>query len=269
MRRSARSDMSFVESGAIRYYRFELLEELGVIQAIFTRRGGVSQKPFDSLNVGGTIGDEVERVRTNRRLSFAAVGRGVDTLYDVWQVHSSAVVCADMPRPASAPHLKADVLLTDRPQVTLFMRFADCVPIFLVDPVRRVIGIAHAGWKGTVQWVARGAVYAMKARYGCCPEDIHAGIGPSIGVDHYPIGPDVASQVRSAFGQDAGAFLLQADGRVHFDLWAANRFALEEAGVRHIQVAELCTACHTDDWYSHRGEGGKTGRFGALLALAD
>jgi len=66
-----------------------------------------------------------------------------------------------------------------------------------------------------------------------------------------------------------GAFLLQADGRVHFDLWAANRFALEEAGVRHIQVAELCTACHTDDWYSHRGEGGKTGRFGALLALTD
>jgi copper oxidase (laccase) domain-containing protein len=107
----------------------------------------------------------------------------------------------------------------------------------------------------------------MKTHYGCRPADIRAGIGPSIGSDHYEIGAEVVSQVRSAFGPDAPILLESRGSITYFDLWSANRLHLERAGVEQIEVAGLCTACHTDDWFSHRAEKGRTGRFGAAIAL--
>lgn len=107
----------------------------------------------------------------------------------------------------------------------------------------------------------------MSARYGSSPADIRAGIGPSIGVDHYPVGQDVITETTRAFGERAGDLLIKIDGKIHLDLWAANRLCLEEAGVQQIEISGICTACNLDDWYSHRGERGNTGRFGALLAL--
>lgn len=233
--------------------------------AVFTREGGVSPAPWQALNMGGTVGDDPANVVENRERAFQALGRPVDSLYDVWQVHSADVVCAEVPRPLTTPHLKADAILTDRPQVTLFMRFADCVPVLLYDPVRRAAGIAHAGWMGTVRRTAAAAVQAMTAQYGSQPGDLLAGIGPSIGAHHYEIGPEVAEQVRTAFGQDAGVVLPARNGAVQFDLWAANRLVLEQAGVRHIEISGLCTACDLSAWYSHRAEKGRTGRFGALI----
>jgi hypothetical protein len=189
-------------------------------------------------------------------------------MYDVWQVHSSEVVCTDRPRLPDARHLQADAILTDTPGVTLFMRFADCVPIMLHDPQKKVVGLVHAGWKGTVDHIVSIAVQTMQAKYYTRPEDIRACVGPSIGAHHYEIGPEVAARVHAAFGQDAGALLSTHNGSsVHFDLWEANRLLLERAGVQHIQVAGICTACHLDDWYSHRGEKGKTGRFGVVIGL--
>ncbi len=241
-----------------------------LVQAVFTRRGGVSPAPWDSLNVGGSIGDELANVRENRLRSFAAVDRPPDSLYDVWQVHGTEVACTDRPRPLSEPYLKADAILTDKPAVSLYMRFADCVPIFLADPVRKVVGLVHAGWQGTVRKTALAAVQALQARYGTRPADVLAGIGPSICVEHYPVGPEVVEQVRAAFGEDAPELLKpgqEQNGNLHFDLWAANRLVLSQAGVRHVELSGLCTACHPEDWYSHRGEKGRTGRFGAILAL--
>jgi hypothetical protein len=206
----------------------------------------------------------------NKLRCFRSLGRSVETMYDVWQVHSRDVVCTDAPRASNMPHLKADAILTDRPGVTLFMRFADCVPILLSDPKRRVVGLAHAGWLGTVRRTVAAAVDAMEERYHSNPADIVACIGPSIGVHHYEIGPEVADQVRDTFGIDAGALLMPSNGdeqRVQFDLWAANRLILEQSGLRQIEVAGLCTACHLDDWYSHRGEAGQTGRFGVIIGL--
>jgi hypothetical protein len=220
--------------------------------------------------VGGLVGDEVDRVKENRRRSFVAVDRDVATMYDVWQVHGDDVVCAGAPRPLDMPHLKADVILTDRPEVTLFMRFADCVPIVLYDPHKKVVGLAHAGWMGTVKKTASAAVRAMQECYGSQPGDLLAGIGPSIAVHHYEIGEEVAQQVRQAFSDQAHSLLVPANGdaaRVRFDLWAANRLILQQSGVRQIEIAGLCTACHLDDWYSHRGEKGKTGRFGVIIGL--
>jgi YfiH family protein len=258
--------MPFSHQNGLRYYTFEIFPE-NIVQAVFTRQGGVSPQPWASLNVGGSIGDDITHVRENRVRSFKALERGPESIHDVWQVHSADVIYADAPRPLDTPYQKADILLTDNPHVTLFMRFADCTPILLYDPQKNVIGIVHSGWLGTVRGAVRTAVEAMQARYASNPADILAAIGPSIGPDHYEIGEDVIAQVKDAFGPQAESLLKAHSDRLHFDLWQANQFLLESAGVKQIEVAGICTACHTEDWFSHRGEKGQTGRFGALLAL--
>ena len=260
--------MPFIHHPPLTYWVSTLLSEAGIPHGVFTRRGGVSPPPWESLNLGSTVGDERARVQENLRRMFAALARPLESRYDVWLVHGARVVCATGPRPDGRPHIQADAILTNRPDLTLVMRYADCVPILLADPVRRVVGIVHAGWQGTVLGVTRQAVEQMVACYGSRPADILAAIGPSIGPDHYEVGPEVAAQVRAAFGERAAELLPRPQGRIHFDLWAANRLLLEQAGVRHIEVAEICTACHLDDWYSHRAEKGKTGRFGAAIGLA-
>jgi purine-nucleoside/S-methyl-5'-thioadenosine phosphorylase / adenosine deaminase len=264
--------MPFQESDTIRYFTFESFSDAGVVHGVITRRGGKSPNPWASLNVGGTVGDDAERVRQNRSLSFRALGRPFESLYDVWQVHGTEVVCTGSPRQVGQPHRKADAILTDQPGVTLFMRFADCVPIFLYDPRRKVVGLVHAGWKGTVDRTLHFALQAMRETYHSRLSEILAGIGPAIGAHHYQVGVEVVEQVKAAFGSDAEALLESPNGSsiksgVKFDLWGANRLILEEAGVRKIEMSGICTACHLEDWYSHRGENGRTGRFGALIGL--
>lgn len=259
--------MPFQQSGPVRYFNFDSLDEKYLTHAVFSRAGGLSPAPWESLNLGGTVGDDPTRVKENRKRAFQAVGRPPETIYDAWLVHSADVVCADAPRDLSHLPKKADVILTDQPTVTLFMRFADCVPVLLFDPHRRVIGLAHAGWLGTVRKVVSAAVRMMNTRYRSNPLDIQAAIGPSIAAHHYPVGEEVVHQVQQSFGMDAPALLPGSNGAVQFDLWAANRLILEQSGVQQIEISGLCTACHMQDWYSHRGENGKTGRFGVLLAL--
>ncbi len=258
--------MPFAQHEGIRYYHFDIFPS-ALKQAVFTRQGGVSPAPWASLNVGGTVGDDAARVRENRVRSFAALGLRLDSLFDVWQVHSADAIFARAPRQQGTDYQKADIIFTDRPAVTLYMRFADCVPIMLYDPRRAVIGLAHAGWLGTVRGAAAAAIRAMRRQYGSEPADITAGIGPSIGPDHYEVGPDVVAQVQAAFGPAAAHLVTVREGRTYLDLWAANRLQLEGAGVGHVEVSEVCTACHLDDWFSHRAERGRTGRFGALMAL--
>jgi YfiH family protein len=253
-------------ANGVAYYLFDSLQRPEIVHAVFTRQGGVSPAPWDELNVGGTVGDERERVIENRRRSFAAVGLPFESIADLWQVHSADSYRAEVPK-GDRPYLaKADVLITDRPGVSLFMRFADCVPILLYDPAHQAIGLVHAGWRGTVLDAAGAGVRALADHYGSRPGDLLAAIGPSIGSDHYPVGPEVVEQVHHAFPGPNG--LLQAvNGRTHLDLWAANDRALRRAGVEQIEIAGLCTACRTDLFFSHRGEAGRTGRFGAVIAL--
>jgi YfiH family protein len=267
--------MPFHNQNGIRYFTFSSLTQAGIEHAIFTRRGGVSPGPWTSLNVGGTVGDDPARVVQNRHKAFLALQRHPETIYDVWQVHSREVVCVDQPRLPDQQHQRADAILTDRPGVSLFMRFADCVPILIADPRQGAVGLVHAGWKGTTLQVVAAAVQKMQDQYGSKPADIVAGIGPSIGAHHYPVGQDVIEEVVQTFGSQASKFLSALDGgvwkagnrRAKFDLWAANKAILEESGVNTIEVAGICTACHTDDWYSHRAEQGQTGRFGAIIGL--
>ena len=263
--------MGFQSLGGIRFFSFEIFNGYNVHNAVLTRAGGVSRPPYASLNLGGTVGDQPAHVNQNKQIAFNAFGLTTECIYEVWQVHGDEVVCTDRPRQPGEPHLKADVILTNAPGVSLLMRFADCVPIFLFDPVRRVAGLAHAGWKGTVLKTAQRAVEGMSLHYGSRPGDILAAIGPSIAAHHYQIGEDVGTQVRNVFQDLSSELLSWVNGGSRpgyvLDLWAANRLILEQAGVKDIEIAGLCTACNLNDWYSYRAEDSRTGRFGALIAL--
>ncbi|MGH2619938.1 MAG: peptidoglycan editing factor PgeF [Anaerolineales bacterium] len=258
--------MPFHESSGIRFFTFETLQHPALRHAILTRRGGSSPHPWTSLNLGGTIGDQPERVRANLSQAMAAADSSTASLAQVWQVHSADVIRADAPNEGVGP-VKADGMVTAQPGVSLLMRFADCVPILVFDPIRIAIGVAHAGWLGTVRGVSIQLVSSMVREFGSRPEDLIAGLGPSIGPDHYPVGSEVAAQVEAAFGARSSELLVPRDGQVFFDLWGANRWQLESTGIRSVELAGICTACHLEDWYSHRGERGQTGRFGAVLAL--
>jgi len=256
--------MPFNHHDNLRFFQFNNLQPR---HAIFTRHGGMSPEPWNSLNVGSTVGDDLARVRANRNLSLEALGCSPESVFDVWQVHSADVVCATTPRPDGESLRQADIILTDKHELTLYMRFADCVPILFHDPRKGVVGVAHAGWMGTLRGVATATVNMMAKQYGSDPADIVAGIGPSIGPDHYEVGSDVILQVMEKFGDESELVLKSHNGKIHFDLWKTNRILLERAGVGHIEVAEVCTACNTNDWFSHRAEKGRTGRFGALITL--
>ena len=264
--------MSFCQSGLIRYFTFESLVKAGALNAVVTRQGGVSPSPWNSLNVGGTVGDDPDRVSENRSRLFHALDISTSSVFDVWQVHGVQVVCTNTARPQDEIHQKADAILTDNLEVTLFMRFADCVPIFLLDPVKKVVGLVHAGWQGTVKGVLSHTIAVMHSQYGSKNTDIIAGIGPSIGPDHYEVGENVALLVKRAFGAECEKFLRHDQDVngfmcIKFDLWQANRYLLKQAGLRTIELAGICTACHLEDWYSHRAEKGSTGRFGAIISL--
>jgi YfiH family protein len=258
--------MPLREAGGIVYLTFDSFEAHGLPHGVVGRHGGVSPAPWASLNLGGTVGDEPDRVAENRRRAFDALGRSLASAFDVWQVHSAEVVVASEPR-GSRPIVQADAILTRRPEVTLFMRFADCVPVLLYDPAHQAVGLVHAGWLGTVRQTLPAAIRRMRESFGTRPADLVAGIGPSIGPDHYAVRDDVVSQIRASLGPSAEQHLVARDGRIHLDLWSASRALLEAEGVGQIEAAGICTACQVEDWFSHRAEAGKTGRFGALLAL--
>ncbi|HRJ57006.1 MAG TPA: peptidoglycan editing factor PgeF [Anaerolineales bacterium] len=258
--------MLFHEQSELRYYQFDIFPK-NVLTAVFTRHGGVSPAPWNSLNLSISVGDDPARVAANRIRAFEALGRSPASIHDAWLVHGTDIIYADSPRPLEEHPHKADILFTDNPEVSLFMRFADCVPLLFHDPQKGVVGIAHAGWMGTVKGVAEASVRGMQERYGSDPADVVVGIGPSISVEHYEVGEDVADQFRVKYGGDSERVLQTRDGRIFLDLWAANVIQLQKMGVEQIQVSGLCTASHLEDWYSHRAEKGKTGRFGALIAL--
>lgn len=259
--------MPFKQVGDVRYFIFNSFQFMNITHAIFTRHGGFSPAPWESLNMGSTVGDDPDRVIRNKKLALEILDREYNSPYDVWQVHGSTVIKVDKPRNPDHPYQQADAMITNNPDVTLFMRFADCVPILLFDPVKEVVGLVHAGWGGTVSKIVVNAVSLMGKYYGSLPRDILAGIGPSISVEKYVIRSNVERKVRNSFGNDSNKVLLNDNGLIKFNLWEANRILLNQSGVEEIEIANICTASHLNDWYSHRGEFGRTGRFGVVICL--
>lgn len=249
-------------------FRFVILQDVPeLVHGIFGRQGGVSPKPYDTLNVGADVADDPDSVRRNLEIVCEALGLEPAELVTVRQVHSSRVTRVGKGHRGQRVG-ELDGLITDEPGVPLILRFADCVPILAYDPRRGVLGVAHAGWRGTIAGMARALVSAMMREFDCRPEDIRAGIGPSIGPCCYQVGDDVVSAVHRAFGEAGALHLLRrVNGRAHFDLWQANRRQLAELGVEQVEVAGICTACNSHRFFSHRASGGLTGRFPLVAML--
>lgn len=249
----------------------------GLVQHGFsTRVGGVSQGAYASLNLATHVADCLTAVQENRRRFSNVLGIDPTAWVTAQQVHGDQVHIAterDLGRGATDYESSItcrDALITNIPGVPLATFYADCVPIFILDPVTPAIGLAHAGWKGTVAKIPQKTIQAMQQAFGTLPENCLVAIAPSVGPCCYEVDDNVMLQVRAAFpnwselatvGQGAGKWLL--------NLWAANQQQLLACGVRseHISIAECCTSCDTKQFFSYRAENGLTGRMGALLML--
>lgn len=256
------------------YRLFEPFEQL--LSVVSSRRGGVSAKPYDSLNLALSVGDDPASVMTNRERLCEAIGVELETMtvaqlvqgthIEVVTSSSKGLTAAEKAR----RFVDTDGLVTALPDVPLFVLVADCAALSFFDPVRRVVGLGHAGWRGTVGGMARKMVEAMNAAFDCNPSDLLVGISPSIGPCCYQVREDVVATFHEAFpGQADALFVQQPDGSIHLDMWKALTTQLEACGIQegHIELAGVCTACHTDLFYSNRAEKGKTGRFTGMISL--
>ncbi len=262
----ARAELRHQINGLV-YYRFANLAAYDeVFHAVFTRLGGVSGAPCESLNVGHLVGDDYELVEANHDLIYQALGISRRDVATAHQVHGNRVALVG-PEDRGRVIPATDALITDTPGVALMLRFADCLPVLLYDPIRRAIGLAHAGWKGAIGGIAAKTASAMVEAYGSRPADIVAGLGPCIGPCCYQVGTEVIELVKASFGHWQELLRPQGDGSVHFDLRGASDRQLAELSVREVEVSQLCTACRTDEFFSHRAEKGRTGRFAVILGM--
>jgi len=230
----------------LRVYRFESLPD-GVDALVTTKRGGIDLS-------------RAARHAHAPRL-FAAYDLPPAAAWGI-QVHEDVVTYVDAPGVVPG----TDALITDVPGLPLGVIMADCVPVLVYDPDHHALGLAHAGWPGTVARLASKTVRAMTERFGSDPAALVAAIGPSIGPDEYEVGPDVIDQVRDAY-EDAPVLREHpTPGKAFFDLWTANDYDLRSAGVQTIEVANLSTARHLDEFYSWR-VAKDTGRFATIAML--
>lgn len=241
---------------------------------VSTRIGGVSLPPWNSLNCGLHVGDRAEDVTENRRRVAEAAGLSFRMWTCAEQVHGKEVFVATADAAGAGRESTGeaipgrDALVTNVPQLMLCAFYADCVPILFVDPVRRAVGVAHAGWRGTAAGVAAETVRTMARAFGTVPDDLHAAIGPSIRECCYEVDDNVASRFRDV---PESCLTPSSPGRFKLDLAKINRHQLTEAGIlpNRIEITNYCTNCRKDLFYSHRGENGRTGRMTAWIALKE
>lgn len=273
-KRNYRSEEGYV----LPYLSFSSYEALPYIRHMFTtREGGVSKDIYESLNLSFTRGDDETAVLENYRRVAQALGTSIDHIVTSDQTHTTNV------RPVgkedlgkgitrSRDYKDVDGMITDQPGVLLATFYADCVPLYFVDPVHKAIGLSHSGWRGTVGRMGQATVEAMERSFGSQPKDLLCAIGPSICQDCYEVSRDVAEAFIFAFPTHEKE-ILQAGalGKYQLDLWKANEIVLTEAGVlkEHIDLAGLCTCCNSSILFSHRASKGKRGNLGAFLMLTE
>ena len=264
------------EKNGVPFLSFGLLEACDFVkQGFSTRMGGVSEGDCASMNLGFSRGDERERVMENYRRMAAALDMPMERMVLSKQTHTTNVRVgteADagngLVRPL--PYTDVDGLVTNVENLPLVTFYADCVPLYFVDPVNRAIGLSHSGWRGTVNRMGLHTLTRMAEEYGTKPDQVLACVGPSICRDCYEVSLDVALEFRQAFGEKAELLLDEkTNGKFQLDLWEANRQILLEAGVReeHLAVTDLCTCCNPTLLFSHRASGGKRGNLAAFLCL--
>lgn len=250
-----------------------------VLNIVSTRRGGLSEPPYDSLNLTLSTQDDPEVVLENRRRLCTAIDVELEsvTIGQLVQGTKIAIVTEELRGRGSVDRAKAldgtDGLVTNLPNTPLAVLVADCTVVSYYDPVRQVVALAHAGWRGAAGLIAKKMVATMKETYGSNPQDILVGASPNIGGHHFQVRQDVLDIFRDpeqSYGERANTFFIrQADGSYLLNLNAALVSQLLDAGIQedHIEQSGICTACRPDLFYSHRFERGKTGRFCGLIVL--
>lgn len=245
-----------------------------VICAFSSRQGGISEGPFCSLNLGLHVGDEPNHVLENRQRFSHALGIDLSHWVAAQQVHGCNVAIVNQRHRGLGAYCQetalddVDGLVTADAGVWLSCYYADCVPLIFWDSRGKAIGIAHAGWRGTLANIGFSVVRQMVGVLGCELQDIQVLIGPAIGACCYMVGEEVATAFHKRFGQEP---LSQRQGRSYLDLRAANRELMVEAGIPPDQIyaSNLCTACHPEAFFSHRRDGSPTGRMTAIVGLRE
>lgn len=241
-----------------------------------TRMGGVSEGMFASMNLGFTRGDKEESVRENYRKIAEAIGFSTDSIVTSDQTHTTnvrVVTEADRGRgfTRARDYRDVDGMVTNVPGLTLVTYYADCVPLYFVDPLHRAIGLSHSGWRGTVGKIGKVTVKTMEEQYGTNPEDILVAIGPSICQDCYEVSEDVIEKFQEAFSEEywPQLFYAKENGKYQLNLWKANELIFLESKIlpEHISLPNICTRCNPDYLFSHRASKGKRGNLAAFLHI--
>ena len=256
--------------------KYPLLEQTGVVEHCFTTRlGGVSEGIFSYMNLSFTRGDEKSAVEENFRRVAGALEIKPEQFVFTDQTHTTNVrkvtrTDAGKGLTKERDYKDVDGLITDEPGLVLSTFFADCVPLYFVDPVHHAIGMSHSGWRGTVGRIGAVTIAAMEKEYGSKPEELICAIGPSICQDCYEVSEDVAEEFAKEFTDREQEILLdKKNGKYQLDLWRANEIVLTEAGVltEHLAVTNICTCCNQKLLFSHRASKGKRGNLGGFLYL--
>lgn len=257
---------------------YPLLENTGIVDHCFTTRlGGVSEGIYASLNFSVARGDAPDAVMENYRRVAEAFGKTVDDFVCTDQTHTTHVLRVGKKEKGygvtrEKPYTDVDGLITNEPGVILSTFYADCVPLYFVDPVSKSIGLSHSGWRGTVGRMGQKTLEAMAEAFGTKPEDVYAAIGPSICQDCYEISEDVAEHFYAEFQGHGDEILLnKGNGKYQLDLWKTNEILLLEAGIKpeHLAVTNICTCCNSEVLFSHRASHGKRGNLAAFLMLKE
>lgn len=263
--------------GEVPYLEYPMLRDTGIVKHGFsTRLGGVSGGYYESLNLSFDRGDDPEAVRENFRRIGEAIGVQVEDMVMSKQTHTTNVrVVTEEDRGKGIvrdrDYTDIDGLITNVRGICLVTSYADCVPLYLVDPVRKAIGLSHSGWRGTVGKIGKKTVELMTESFGSDPADILACVGPSICSDCYEVSQDVIDKVKEVFDEALweSLFYEKGNGKYQLDLWKTNEEVFQEAGIlpEHIAVTNVCTRCNSRILYSHRVRGDKRGNLCAFLAL--
>nr|WP_294493518.1 peptidoglycan editing factor PgeF [uncultured Mediterraneibacter sp.] len=264
-------------SGRTPYLSFPMLGRTGLVKHGFsTRLGGVSDGCFSSLNLSFDRGDHKEAVAENFRRIGDAIGVRCEDMVLSQQTHTTNIrIVTDADRGKGIikerDYTDVDGLVTNISGICLVTSYADCVPLYFLDPVKKVIGLSHSGWRGTVGKIGAGTVQIMKEQFGSSPKDVLAAIGPSVCMDCYEVSADVIEKFKECFDKEdwPTLFFEKPGGKYQLDLWRANELIFLEAGIRaeHIAVTNVCTHCNSSVLYSHRAMGDKRGNLCAFLAL--
>lgn len=248
-------------------------DDIAVPHCFTTRLGGVSQGHLASMNIGIHRGDDPVNVETNYRILADAIGFDLGKLAATRQTHSDIVLPVGKAQWGTAlvegASAESDALITNEPGTALVIYTADCTPILLWDPVTGAVGAAHAGWRGTAADIAGKTVQAMVDAFGCNPKNIHAAIGPNIGVCCFETGADVPEAMVETFGDKAKNHIHPTGKKYYVNLKEINALALRRRGVVKIEISQDCTMCDPGHYWSHRYTQGNRGSQGAIIVCKE